>query len=228
MAPRRTLPALALAAVTALLSLGAASPAQAAGCAGADLEPNAGNLAQVADATHCLLNEQRAAAGLAPTRLNARLVVAATGFSQRMVAERFFAHVAPDGEDVETRLLRNGYMAAADDYTIGENIAWGQGELSTPRALVTAWMNSPAHRANVLRRQYTEVGLGFVLGTPANPSLGATVTAEYGVLETVAAKPRRARTARRCASARTSRARGRAAKAARSTCAAKPARRTRA
>jgi hypothetical protein len=155
-------------------------------------------------------------------------VVAATGFSQRMVAERFFAHVAPDGEDVETRLLRNGYMAAADDYTIGENIAWGQGELSTPRALVTAWMNSPAHRANVLRPQYTEVGLGFVLGTPANPSLGATVTAEYGVLETVAAKPRRARTARRCASARTSRARGRAAKAARSTCAAKPARRTRA
>jgi uncharacterized protein YkwD len=223
MAPRRTFPALAAAAaVAALLSLGVASPARAAACPGADLVPAAGNLAQVVDATHCLLNEQRAAHGLAPTRLNARLAQAGAAFSRRMVAERFFAHVAPDGEQLTTRLRRAGYIAASDDYMIGENLAWGQAELSTPRAIVAGWMNSPGHRANVLRPQYVEVGLGFVLGTPADASRGATVTAEYGRLETVADAPRRAR---RCGSARTARAR--AAKAARRSCAA-PARRTRA
>jgi uncharacterized protein YkwD len=229
MAPRRTFPALALAAATALLSLGGATPAEAAVCAGADLVPATGNLAQVADATHCLLNEQRAAAGLAPTRQNPKLAQAGVGYSRRMVAERFFGHVAPDGEDLSTRLLRAGYIAASDEYTIGENLAWGQRELSTPRAIVAAWMQSPGHRANVLRPQYAEVGLGFVIGTPADPSQGATVTAEYGLLETVAATPRRTR---RCASARTSRARARARttkaarKPARRTCAVKPARRT--
>jgi uncharacterized protein YkwD len=222
MAPRRTFPALALAAVAALLSLGAASPARAASCPGADLMPTAGNLAQVADATHCLLNEQRAVRGLAPTRQNARLAQAGAAFSQRMVAERFFAHVAPDGEQLTSRLLRAGYIAASDEYMIGENLAWGQGDLATPRAIVTAWMNSPGHRANVLRPQYAEIGLGFVVGTPTDPSQGATVTAEYGLLETAAKAPRRAA---RCAAGRTARARG--AKAARRACAAKPVRRVR-
>jgi uncharacterized protein YkwD len=231
MAPRRTFPALALAAVTALLSLGAVSPAQAADCPGADLVPAPGNLAQVADATHCLLNEQRAAAGLAPTRSNAQLAQAGAAYSQRMVAERFFGHVAPDGEELTTRLLRSRYIAASDEYTIGENLAWGQAELSTPRSIVAAWMNSPGHRANVLRPEYTEIGLGFVVGTPVDTSQGATVTAEYGLLETVAAAT--PRPTRRCAPARTARAgtakaKAKRAKAARRTCAAKPARRVRA
>jgi uncharacterized protein YkwD len=225
MAPRRTFPALVLAAVTALLSLGA-SPAQAAGCPGADLVPAPGNLAQVAAATHCLLNEQRAAHGLAPTRENARLAQAGVAYSRRMVAERFFGHVAPDGEELTARLIRAGYIAASDDaFAIGENLAWGEAELSTPRALVTAWMNSPGHRANALRRDYTELGLGFVLGTPRDPSRGATVTAEYGRLDTVATPSRRAR---RCGSARTARARTAKSKAARRACAAKAARRARA
>ncbi|HEX2103145.1 MAG TPA: CAP domain-containing protein [Solirubrobacteraceae bacterium] len=226
MAPRRTFPALAAAAVAAVLSLGAASPARAASCPGADIVPAAGNLAQVAEATHCLLNAERAARGLKPTRHNAQLAQAAAGFSRRMVAERFFGHVAPDGEELETRLVRSRYIAASDDaFAIGENLAWGQGELSTPRALVTAWMNSPGHRANVLHRGYAELGLGFVLGTPSDPSQGATVTAEYGTRPTVAATPRRSG---RCAGARTARARAAKAKAARRTCAAKAARRARA
>jgi uncharacterized protein YkwD len=229
MAPRRTFPALAATAVAALLSLGAASPARAAACPGADTVPAAGNLAQVAEATHCLLNEERAARGLKPTRPNAQLAQAAVGFSRRMVSERFFAHVAPDGEELETRLVRSRYIAAADEaFTIGENLAWGQGELSTPRALVNGWMNSPGHRANVLHPGYAELGLGFALGTPQDPSQGATVTAAYGTRPTAAAT---SRGTQRCGSTRTARTRtagARAAKVARRTCAVKPARRARA
>jgi uncharacterized protein YkwD len=226
MAPRRTILALALAAVTALLSLGAASPARAAACPGADLVPAADNLAQVAEATHCLLNEQRAGHGLAPTRANARLAEAGATYSRRMVTERFFGHVAPNGEQLTTRLIRARYIAASDDdYTIGENLAWGQAELATPRAIVAAWMNSPGHRANVLGPRYAELGLGFVVGTPQDPTQGATVTAEYGTREPVVAPLSRIRG---CSTARAAGARARGAKVARRTCAAKPARRARA
>src|SRR4051812_27249654 len=55
-------------------------PAGAADCPGADLIPAAGTLPQVADATVCLLNEQRAAHGLAPTRPNVRLAAASAAY----------------------------------------------------------------------------------------------------------------------------------------------------
>jgi len=132
--------------------------------------------------------------------------------------------VAPDGEELSTRLLRVRYIAASDDdFAIGENLAWGQAELATPRALVAAWMNSPGHRANVLGPRYAEVGLGFALGTPQDPTQGATVTAEYGTRPPVVAP-----LSRGCSTGRAAGARARGAKAARRTCAAKPARRARA
>jgi len=43
----------------------------------------------------------------------------------------------------------------------GENIAAGQ---STPQQVVQAWMNSPGHRANILSRSYTRIGVGYAKG----------------------------------------------------------------
>jgi uncharacterized protein YkwD len=40
----------------------------------------------------------------------------------------------------------------------GENIAKGQ---RTPQEVVTAWMNSPGHRANILNKRFTHIGVGF-------------------------------------------------------------------
>src|SRR4051812_14552407 len=203
MAPRIALPLLTAVAVLALLAgLGSPAPARAADCPGADVVPAAGNLPQVADATLCLLNEERAAHGLAPTRANAHLAQASTAYARRMVAEAFFAHVAPDGQALTARLLDAGYIARGDHYVIGENLAWGQGELATARKTVDAWMNSPGHRANVLSRDYDEIGLGVVLGTPADRAQGATMTAEYG--------SRTAAPTARAATARCGRAAGRA------------------
>jgi uncharacterized protein YkwD len=97
-----------------------------------------------------------------------------------MVAQSFFAHVAPDGQSLRARLLRARYIKPFEGYLVGENLAWAGGTQSTPRAIVAAWMASPGHRANVLHPRYTEIGLGFVVGTPADRSQGATVTANYG------------------------------------------------
>ena len=48
----------------------------------------------------------------------------------------------------------------------GEALAWAQGRLATPHAIVRAWMHSPPHRAVLLGRGYRDVGIGVALGSP--------------------------------------------------------------
>ena len=64
---------------------------------------------------------------------------------------------------------------------LGENLAWGTGSFSTPRSAMATWMSSPAHRANVLKRAYREIGVGVVLGVPGAGAAGATYTVDFGV-----------------------------------------------
>lgn len=45
--------------------------------------------------------------------------------------------------------------------TVGENLAFGTGPYSTPRAIVKTWMNSPGHRANILNPDFTQIGIGI-------------------------------------------------------------------
>ena len=176
MAPRHL-----LAASTAALALVLAAPAAAsAACAGTEMLPTVDTLPLVATATVCLLNEERAARGLSPVQENAALTKASLAYSQRLVAESFFAHEAPDGTDVVDRLTASGYIRPASGWEVGENLAWAQGVLASPRNVVSAWMNSPGHKANVLTRSYREIGIGIVLGTPTAGPNGSTFTTNFG------------------------------------------------
>jgi uncharacterized protein YkwD len=158
----------------AAMVLGAPATASAAECAGADIVPAADNLAAVGQATLCLINQQRAASE------NRALTAASATYSQRMVQQAFFAHESPDGGTLVARLKAARYLTGGDDWVVGENIGWGQGPLSTPRSMVTAWMNSAGHRVNILAADYREVGLGLALGTPPNRTWGATYTTDFG------------------------------------------------
>jgi uncharacterized protein YkwD len=171
-----------LAAVAALAALALCAPATAHAddCAGADVLPAADNVAVVGQATLCLLNQQRAANGVGPLAENAALSNASVGYSQRMVAQGFFAHESPDGGTLVGRLTGAGYLGDDEAWVVGENIGWGQGTLATARSMVGAWMDSPGHRANMLSGDYTEIGLGLALGTPADRSWGATYTTDFG------------------------------------------------
>ena len=171
-----------LATVAALAALARCAPATASAddCAGADLVPAADNVAVVGQATLCLLNQQRAAHGVGALAENATLTTASAGYSQRMVAQGFFDHESPDGGTLVERLTGAGYLADDDAWVVGENIGWGQGTLATPRSMVDAWMNSPGHRENLLSGDYTQVGLGLALGTPADQTWGATYTTDFG------------------------------------------------
>jgi len=165
----------------ALASLALAAPASAlADCAGADLVPDAASLGAAGQATLCLVNAERAANGLRALSEESRLTSASTAFSRRMVAEQFFDHVAPDGSTLVQRLTAVHYISDDVDWSAGENIAWGQGELSTPRSIVAAWMASPGHRANILNGEYTQIGLGLAPGSPVDAGWGATYTTDFG------------------------------------------------
>jgi uncharacterized protein YkwD len=157
-----------------------AAPAAPATCANTDLVPDAANLDLIRAAIVCLHNQIRAQYGLGALSENGALGTAAIGHSADMVARHYFDHTTPDGGTFDERILRAHYANEGDGWTIGENLAWGTGELSTPAGLMRSWMASPEHRENILKDGYREIGLGLQLGTPTGEGGGLTVSAEFG------------------------------------------------
>jgi uncharacterized protein YkwD len=104
-----------------------------------------------------LVNQERQTAGCAPLTSNDRLRDAAQAHSDDMAARDFFDHVNPDGTDPGRRITAAGYRWS----TYGENIAKGQ---QTARSVMTSWMNSPGHRANILNCAFKNLGVGVHQG----------------------------------------------------------------
>ena len=99
-----------------------------------------------------LVNEHRKAAGLAPVTYSAKLSAAAQ--VRAVEIEKSFSHTRPDGRYFSTVFAEHGITYRYS----GENIAWGQ---RSPEEVVTAWMNSAGHRANILNAKFTELGVGY-------------------------------------------------------------------
>jgi uncharacterized protein YkwD len=117
--------------------------------------------------------------GLRKLRVHRSLSHAATSYAHLMVRRHFFDHVSPSGSTMMQRIKRTNYLRHARGFTLGENLAWGQGSLATPAQIVNAWMHSPGHRANILNGSYREIGIGIALGSPAGGG-GATYVNEFG------------------------------------------------
>jgi len=149
-------------------------------CSNTTITPDAANLEVVRVTLLCLHNQIRAQAGLPLLKDNTKLRKAAVGHSNDMVAEGYFDHTSLNGDTFVDRILDAGYAKRNDGWTIGENLAWGTGELSTPQAIMNAWMNSAGHKANILKKAYKEVGISVRLGVPTDAGVGATVTADFG------------------------------------------------
>jgi uncharacterized protein YkwD len=155
-------------------------------CANTNLVPTSTNISQVAAATLCLVNQQRAQHGEHPLRDNADLDMAATQCSQDMVADNYFGDTTPTGDTAMDRVLASGYIAHGDTALIGENIDLGALTNATPAAVVVAWMNSPPHRAAILNSDFLDSGIGIVPEIPAQYASGeasATYTQTFGAVE---------------------------------------------
>ncbi len=155
-------------------------------CQNTELTPEAGNLPLVRAAVLCLVNQERAQNGRNPLALSPSLEQAAEGHCTELVADDYFAHVSPSGETPVQRIDAAGYIPSpSDGYAIGENLAWGTLSLSTPKAIVAAWIASPGHLANILESQYTETGIGVTPAVPASlgeGEPGASYAQEFGVI----------------------------------------------
>ena len=102
-----------------------------------------------------LVNAERAKKGLKPLTEDWQLSRVARYKSQDMKDKKYFSHTSPTYGSPFEMMKKFGITYR----TAGENIAMGQ---KTPQAVVTAWMNSSGHRANILNSSYTKIGVGYV------------------------------------------------------------------
>jgi uncharacterized protein YkwD len=155
-------------------------------CPNTELTPTEANLELVKAAVMCLINRERAQNGVPPLQTNASLEAAATGHSRELLTANYFAHVSPSGETPVDRIRATGYIPDPQvGYVIGENLAWGTYSLATPQAIVSAWLASPGHLANILEARYQDTGISVTAGVPQSlggGAAGATYAEEFGVI----------------------------------------------
>jgi uncharacterized protein YkwD len=129
-----------------------------------------------------LVNHVRATHGLHKLKMVASLERASRAHSREMVGRDYFSHSSYSGESFSARLIRFGYTTAGcTRWTVGEDIACGSGSSGTPRAIFTAWMHSPPHRAVILTSRFRNVGLGRAIGTFRSISGVVFFTLDCGV-----------------------------------------------
>ena len=102
-----------------------------------------------------LVNVERAKAGLPALTEDWQLSRVARYKSQDMRDKGYFSHQSPTYGSPYDMMRAFGISYR----TAGENIAMGQ---RTPAAVVSAWMNSSGHRANILSKSFTKIGVGYV------------------------------------------------------------------
>lgn len=99
-------------------------------------------------------NNQRRANGLGSLVENKKLNNAADFKMRDMFARQYFDHYGPNGTSGAAELvIKFGYQYS----WVGENLALG--DFRNANDLVSAWMNSPGHRANILNSVYREIGI---------------------------------------------------------------------
>ena len=104
-----------------------------------------------------LVNVERGKQGLKPLTLNSKLNQVADDKAKDMRDNRYFDHNSRKYGTPFDMMRSYGINFS----TAGENIAAGQ---RTAEQVMESWMNSSGHRANILNKSYTQLGVGFCTG----------------------------------------------------------------
>ncbi len=126
----------------------------------ADTTTNAQTQSSTAQAEQVLklVNAERAKVGANALKLDATLNKVATVKAKDMADNGYFSHDSPTyGSPFE--MMRS--FGVTQYRTAGENIAAGQ---KSAQAVMNSWMNSSGHRANILNKSYTNLGVGYYEG----------------------------------------------------------------
>lgn len=105
-------------------------------------------------------NQERVARGLGPLEWDNLAAQVARAHGLDMLRRGYFAHVNPEGDSAADRL----HKAGAVEVEVGENLAFYENypDPRIPAEAVRGWMNSPRHRDNLLKPDYTHLGVGLV------------------------------------------------------------------
>ncbi|MGM0628860.1 MAG: CAP domain-containing protein [Patescibacteria group bacterium] len=104
-------------------------------------------------------NEERNGEGLSSLDVNKKLKSAAKIKLNDMFSRDYFSHYDEDGGMGVSVLAE---MVGYEGITVGENLAMGHFE--NDKDLVKAWMDSPGHRANIMKGDYMEIGIATKKG----------------------------------------------------------------
>jgi uncharacterized protein YkwD len=116
---------------------------------------NCATAPQIASQMRDMVNQQRKANGLSQLKADQRLDQAAQNHACDMARKGYFSHTEPNGSTATIRVKQTGYRSCVT----AENISYGWREL--PQAM-TDLINSPGHRANILRKNVRAIGVGYV------------------------------------------------------------------
>jgi len=105
-----------------------------------------------------LTNKDRETLGLKTLINNPTLEKAAQLKAEDMAKNGYFAHTSPEGKNPWYWFKKVGYLFSY----AGENLAV---KFSTAEDVERGWMNSPTHKANIVNKNYSEVGIGIAYGT---------------------------------------------------------------
>lgn len=129
-----------------------------------------------------LQNQARRSRGMVPLCVNPNLTWAARVHSKEMIDRDYFSHNSYNGESFSNRLKRFGYTPNGFKYwSVGENIAGGNGPYAAADNTFSRWMNSPGHRANILNSNFREVGIGTHMGVYRGMNGYRMYTVDFGV-----------------------------------------------
>lgn len=119
--------------------------------------PNIDNVKNVEEEVLTLVNQERSKIGLKPLQMDWELARVARMKSQDMAQKNYFSHTSPTYGSPFDMMKHFGINFR----TAGENIASGQ---QTPKEVMESWMNSQGHRENILKPDYTHLGVGYYRG----------------------------------------------------------------
>jgi uncharacterized protein YkwD len=130
------------------------------------------------------LNRVRITRGLRALRATRPLANSARRHSQQMGQRGFFDHSSADGTPFWRRIERFYGGRGFRSWAVGENIFWQSPETPAAIEVVRSWLASPGHRANVLSREWLDVGVGAVSMPIASGVYGGSpvtiVTVDFG------------------------------------------------
>lgn len=118
-------------------------------------------------------NIEREVRGLSPLRLNSTLSKSATSKSSVMLELNCWSHYCPPEKEPWDFFKESGY----NYQHAGENLAEG---FSSIDSVMSAWMNSPTHRENILNPNFKEIGFGFAYGPYQGKSQNVIITVHFG------------------------------------------------